>query len=290
MKGKDGMQRSRKYRYQVIFWVQWVVLAFFVTQGYAINPNYTINLTDEEEAFFHSKDTIVFVSQTRYPPFEFMSQDRQNEGMMIDVVHWMAVEIGFRPVFMNMSFKEAQEAVLSGKADVLTSLFLSDNRKEQFDFTSTLFDVPASIFVRAERTDIHGLADLEGKTIAIQKGDYANEFLETRKIIVNILDTLNFAEATDAVIAGKADAVVGDEQIVFHHIYRNRMAGHIKKVGEPLYIGKNCMAAQKGNDPLIGAFNKAIDKAMRTGVLDNISRKWLGTYYHPSITLFAYYL
>jgi PAS domain S-box-containing protein len=279
------MDRSRKSRYQVVFWVQWAFLTLFIT-----HDGYAIDLTDEEQAFFRTKDTLVFVSQTRYPPFEFMSQDRQSEGMMIDVVHWMAVEIGFRPVFMNMSFKEAQEAVLSGKADVLTSLFLSDNRKERFDFTSTLFDVPASIFVRAERTDIHGLADLEGKTIAIQRGDYAKEFLETRKIIVNILDTLNFAEATDAVIAGQADAVIGDEQIVLHHIYRNRLTDRIKKVGEPLYIGKNCMAAQKGNDPLIGAFNKAIDKARRSGVLDNISRKWLGTYYHPSITLFSHYL
>ncbi len=241
---------------------------------------HSIELSSEEKEYLRAKDTIVFVSQTRYPPFEFTdATGGQREGMMLDLVRWMAVEMGFKPVFLDMTFQQAQEAVLSDQADILTSLFYSDKRKERFEFTETIFTVPSSIFVRAERTDIKEIDGLNGKTIAIQKGDYAREFLESRKIRFSMLDAKDFGEATNMVIAGKADAVIGDEQIVLYHIFDNRLTDHVKKVGEPLYIGKNCMAANKNNAALIGILNKGIDKARKTGVLEKISKKWLGEKY-----------
>jgi PAS domain S-box-containing protein len=238
-----------------------------------------IDLSTEEREFLRAKDTIVFVSQTRYPPFEFMDPNGQHEGMMLDVVRWIGVEAGFKPVFVDMPFLQAQQAVLSGKADILTSLFHSDKREEKFEFTEILFNVPASIFVKAERTDIKDLHDLNGKTIAIQKGDYAKEFLEYRNVGFTSLDTVDFAQATDMVVAGKADAVIGDEQIVIYHIFSNRLSEFVKKMGEPLYIGKTCMASSKTNTLLIGVLNKGINEARRSGVLDKISTKWLGAQY-----------
>jgi PAS domain S-box-containing protein len=240
-----------------------------------------IDLSAEEQEYLRNKATVVFVSQTRYPPFEFTDKDGQHEGMMMDVARWLAVELGFQPVFTDMTFQEAQEAVLSGKADILTSLFFSAKRYERFEFTSTLFKVPASIFVQADRTDIKELSDLNDKIIAIQKGDYAKEFLESKNIRFEILDTKDFGEATDMVIAGKADAVIGDEQIVLYHIFSNRLTDRVKKVGEPLYSGDNCMASNKKNAMLVGILNKGIEKAARAGVLDKVSKKWLGTKLGP---------
>jgi len=249
-----------------------------------------IDLSGEEREYLRTKGTIVFVSQTRYPPFEYTDADRQHEGMMIDFARWMAVEMGFKPVFMNMTFQQAQEAVLSGKADIITSLFYSDKRKEKFEFTEALFDVAASIFVRAERTDIKDIKDLNGKTIAIQRGDYAKDFLESQKIRFDTLNTNDFAEATEMVIAGNADAVIGDEQIVFYHLFSNRLTDYTKKVGEPLYTGKNCMASNKRNAVLIGILNKGIHEAQKSGVLDKISTKWLGTKYGPRKSFLERYL
>lgn len=240
-----------------------------------------VELTSEERAYLQAKGPIVFVSQTHYPPFEFTETDRQREGMMLDVVRWLAVEIGFQPLFEDMPFQKAQEAVLAGRADVLTSLFLSDRRMEQFAFTSTLFDVPASIFIRSERTDIKDMDDLHGKTIAMQRGDLAHEFLESQGIQFSVLATEDFGEATDRVIDGKADAVIGDEQIVLHHLYSNRLTGFVKKAGSPLYIGKNCMASSLDKALLVAILNKGVEEARTSGVLDKIGKKWLGTTYGP---------
>lgn len=233
-------------------------------------------LTTEEKAFLENKREIVFVSQTVYPPFEFVEKPGDHTGMCIELARWIATEFGFKARFTDTVFKEAQQAVLSGKADVLTSLFYSEKRDQVFDFTDTMFEVPASIFVAADRPDIKGIENLNGKTIAMQKGDYALEFLHSKGLSFAVVDTANFAEATDLVIAGRADAIIGDEQIVLYHVYSKGMIHHIKKVGEPLYIGQNCMAVKEGNPILHSILNKGVAKARKSGVLDRIQRKWLG--------------
>ncbi len=249
-----------------------------------------VELTDEERAFLREKSPIVFVSQTDYPPFEFTDPaDRQREGMMLDVVRWLAVELGFQPQFIDMSFLKAQEAVLQGRADVLTSLFHSEQRARWFAFTQPLYEVPASIFVRTEQTGITTLEDLQGKTIAMQKGDFAREFLESKGIRCTILSTENFADATDRVIDGQADAVIGDQQIVLYHLHSHHLGDRIKKVGPPLYTGSNCMAARLDNARLIAILNRGIDAAKRTGVLDKIGKKWLGPSYGAQETFFSRY-
>ena len=263
---------------------------FLVVQCLVVSVTAAVELTDAERAFLHEKGPITFVSQTNYPPFELTHPaDRQREGMMLDVVRWLAVELGFQPQFVDMSFLKAQEAVQEGRADVLTSLFHSEQRATRFSFTQPLFAVPASIFIRAEQTNITTLEDLQDKIVAMQKGDFAQEFLESKGIRCTILSTEDFAEATDRVIDGQADAVIGDEQIVLYHLHSHRLGDRIKKTGPTLYIGNNCMATRLDNAGLIAILNKGIDTAKRTGVLDKIGKKWLGPSYGPQETFFSRY-
>jgi PAS domain S-box-containing protein len=249
-----------------------------------------VELTEGERTFIRNKGSIVFVSQSNYPPFEFTNPvDGQREGMMLDVVRWLAVELGFQPKFIDMSFQQAQEAVQEGRADVLTSLFHSEQRATRFSFTQPLFDVPASIFVRVDETGIRTLEDLHGKTVAMQRGDYAGEFLKSKGINCTIMNTDDFAEATDLVIGGRADAVIGDVQIVLYHLHSHHLGDRMRTVGPPLYVGSNCMAARIDNARLIAILKKGIDGAARAGVLDKIEKKWFGPSYGAQETFFNRY-
>jgi len=237
------------------------------------------SLSPEEEQFLESHGPIVFVSQTDYPPFESLREDGSMDGMSIELARWMSTEMGYQTRFLNMPFKEAQQAVLSGKADVITSLFFSNKRAASFDFTEPLFDVPASIYVRAERPDIVRLRDLAGKRIAIQNGDYAGDFLESKGIRFERVPTTSFTQAIDAVLAGGADALIGDEQIVRYVLFKNHLASRMKKMGQPLYVGKNCMAVKKNNALLHSILVKSVEHARQSGVLDSINKKWVGKSY-----------
>lgn len=238
-----------------------------------------VNLTAEERAFLDSHGPIIFVSQSNYPPFEFVHADGSRDGMTIELTNWLATEIGFRARFVDISFAEAQQAVQSGHADVLTSLFFSELRDRTFDFTTTLFEVPASIFVATERPDIAQLRDLNKKRIAMQEGDYAYNFLVSAGITFDVVPTRDFAAATAAVIDRRADALIGDEQIVQYYLFSNNLTRRIKKVGEPLYVGLNSMAVKEGNGALLSILNKGIAFARDTGVIERLNQKWIGVHY-----------
>jgi len=262
------------------------VIFFFL---YPSIPVFALELSADEKAYLRSKGTIIFVSQTRYPPFEFVDKNDEHTGMCIELSRWMATEFGFTARFTDTYFKQAQQDILSERADVLTSLFYSKKRDESFDFTQVMFEVPASIFVVAERTDIKDIQDLNGKRIAMQTGDYAKEFLESKKVEFDVVYAKNFAEATDLVIAGKADAIIGDEQIVLYHIFKDNLTDKIKKIGAPLYIGQNCMATKEANRMLISILNKGIKIAQQSGILEKINRKWIGTHYKMQESLLSKY-
>lgn len=116
-----------------------------------------IELSRDEQEYLHFKGTVVFVSQTRYPPFEFVDKNGEHTGMCIELARWIAAELGFDACFADTSFKNAQNAIL----------------------------------------------------------------------------------------LGEADAIIGDEQIVLCYVFKNGLSDRIKKVGEPLYIGQNCMTARE---------------------------------------------
>lgn len=280
----DGGDMSRYMKKNVIFFLSAIAALFSIAlitiPAYSSgDQNSTLELTPDERRYLLSRGAIIFVSQTNYPPFEFRQPDGSMDGMCIELARWLSTEAGFQAKFLHMPFQEAQQAVLSGKADVITSLFFSEKRAQSFGFTGTLFQVPASIFVKSERPDISTLENLRGKRIAIQRGDYAKEFLESKGIPFELIPASSFAEATDAVLGDRADALIGDEQIVLYHLYSNHLTKLAKKVGEPLYIGQNCMAAKEGNALLHSILMKSIEHARDSGAIERISRKWLGTGY-----------
>lgn len=254
-----------------------IILIFLACAGLAWTET---RLSAAERAWLTEKGELLFVGQTAYPPFEFL-HPRHGEytGMAIELIRWIATEFGFSAVFDPMPFAEAQEAVLSGRADAITGLFRSEERARRFTFSAEVFSVPASIFVKRERTDIVELSDLEGKRVAVQRGDYAIEFLRGAGINVDFRYTDDFSSALNAVAQGEADALIGDEQIVLYYIYDGRLTGAVKKTGEALYIGSDCMAARLGSDMLIAILDKGLEKARESGTLARIYEKWLGVDY-----------
>jgi len=240
-------------------------------------------LTEAEQSWLADKKEITFVSQSAYPPFEFIDANQSRTGMCIELVRWIATEYGFKAKFLDMTFQEAQQEVLSGEADVITSLFYSKKRDQKFDFTIKTWDVPALIFVRVERPDISTINNLQKKRIAMQRGDYAKEFLDSKGIDYEILPTESFSAAIDKVVSGAADAVIGDKQIVLYHLFSNNLCKQIKSVGEPLYCGRNCMGVRKGAIQLQSILNKGIELAYERRIFSSITRKWMGTLYNRNI-------
>ncbi len=229
-------------------------------------------------AWLAERREIVFAGQEAYPPFEFIDE-RSGEyaGMAIELIRWIATEYGFTAVFKPMTFQDAQDAVLQGRADALTGFFRSDDRSIRYDFTSPVFSVSSSVFARIDRADIRSEADIEGKRVAVQRGDYAVEYLASAKKPVEFIYTDDFRSALAFVASGKADALIGDEETVQYYVYQEGLGDAIMRASGVLYVGQDCMAVAKGDAMLLAVLDAGIARAKATGTLDTIYRKWTGS-------------
>ncbi len=238
------------------------------------SSEFTLNRAERE--YLSHRTEITFVGETNYPPFEFIQKNGSYSGMSIELLRWIATEAGFNIEFLPMKHEEMQRYVLDGKADAVVGLFESPERKKNFIMTIPYFIIPGTIFIRIERPDINSASDLQNKKIAILSEDYAEEWLKQHNINGELILTADFKEAAQAVIDGKADAMIGDEQAVLYFLYSSGERELLKKITPPLYNGRDCVAVS-GNNPLLASIiNKGIVYAEKTGILKKISDKWLG--------------
>jgi ABC-type amino acid transport substrate-binding protein len=253
-------------------------LAIIACAAFAVPSSAYDGLPAAVRAWLTERPEIVFVGQASYPPFEFLDE-RTGEytGMSVELIRWIATEYGFSAVFKPMPFEAAQSAVLQGEADALTGLFKSDARSLRFDFSTPVFSVPASIYTRNDGSNIRSAADLNGKRIAAQRGDYAIEHLASAGITLEWVFADDFGEAIDLVATGAADAIIGDEQTVRYYLRSRELEDRIHSSSGPLYAGADCMAVAKGDAFLLAVLDAGIERAKSTGTLETIYRKWTGS-------------
>ncbi len=83
---------------------------FFISVIFLLNPIPHISqaqqLTASERDWLAHKGEIVFVSQSNYPPFEFIDKDRSRAGMCIELIRWISTEFGFQARFLDMNFDQ----------------------------------------------------------------------------------------------------------------------------------------------------------------------------------------
>ncbi len=245
-------------------------------------------LSEKEIDYLNGKEEIIFVAQPRHAPFEFVRK-KHISGMNVELVQWMAADMGFRVRFETAPLSEALEMLRTGEVDAISSLFYSSTRDSEFDFSHTLKSVPISLFVRSDREDITDIFDLEGRRVAIMGSSHALELLQQRNITCEIKFTATTEECLDLVATGTVDAMIGNALVTQHHMYKIG-SSDLKIIDSPLFTARLCMAVKEGNRELIGILNEGISQAQKSGTLYKIQGKWLGSKYSKHSLPLSLYL
>lgn len=239
--------------------------------------SYAVSLSERDLAYLKQKEEIVFVSQPHHAPFEFLEK-KQVSGMNVELVQWMAADMGFKARFETAPLKDAMQMLRSGKADVMTSLLYSDAREDEFVFSSTIKTMPVTLYVRNDRDDIYNIYDLEGQKVAVLASSRAIEVLQNRGILCQINFMPTIQQCVDLVSNGKVDAMIGNELVTQHYMYSTGKAD-LKIAGNPLFTARLSMAMRNGDHDLLTILNKGIAHAQKGGTLNRIQTKWLGSEY-----------
>lgn len=232
-------------------------------------------LTEEENAWLQSNGKIIFGSDQSSPPLRYIDErNGQYRGLIIDYIRALSIElkheIAFEPVEV---WEDAFDSLKSNEKDFF-DMIVSERRREQFDFTDTLYTLNGVILSNNE-APVLGVSGLVDKKIAIPSGDYAIEYIELNGVDCEIVEVSDMEEALIQLNIGLVDAVAGDEPVIVYLAEQLGMKDS-HSTSAPIYKMDTALAVQKGEEELLSILNKGIFNLKRKNVMPDLQQKWFG--------------
>lgn len=208
-----------------------------------------------------------------YKPFNY-----KDSGKLVGFDVEIGAEIAKRMGMEADPVTNPWETIIQGlKADkydaIIGSMAITEERKEQVDFSRPYYRSGAQVFVAADNEEIKSPDDMKGKKIGVVKAstfrDVALEYTDEKNVTGYDSDVIALQELP----TGRIDAVITDQMVGFEAM-KNGLA--IKDVGEPLWVDEMAIPVKKGNTELLGKINAALEEMIADGTYDQISEKWFG--------------
>ncbi|MBA5761652.1 response regulator [Vibrio sp. 404] len=182
-----------------------------------------LSLSDREEQWI--KNNVVKVGIENWPPMLYTDSDGELAGLSGDIVSQIAQDSGLQFEFVQGEWSALLSAFKKGEIDLLPHAYKSEVRKRYGQFTTPYFLVRELYFVQQRDQHLKRVSDLANATIAISSGYATIEKVKDLYPNIKVLETSGIDEAINAVLNGRADAVLDAETVVLNWLDKNNITG-----------------------------------------------------------------
>ena len=213
-----------------------------------------------------------------YAPFESQNEKGEIVGFDIDVVKAAAAKAGIEVKFVNTPWEGIFNALGQGDRDmIVSSVTITDERKQTMDFSTPYFDAVQLIAVKAN-SKIGKFDDLKKLKVGVQTGTTGDEAVT--KLLGKTSTSIKRFESTPLALkeleAGGVDAVVADNGVVIHYV-ANNAGSKFKTVADKSFAPEQYgIAIKKGNADLVAKVNKGLADIKADGSYDKIFAQYFG--------------
>ena len=184
-----------------------------------------INLTPAEQDWIKANPVVRVAATKNWPPFEYQNSSGQYVGISADIFRLLAKRAGLRAEFTLDQWPALYAKIQKGQLDLSPSMTPSDKRRADLLFTDTYITSLVGIWIRGSEPGIHGVEDLNGKKVAVEKGYYLSDMLADKYPEIEQIEVPSTLEALKAVAVGKADAYLGPHAVGTYFIDRYLLQG-----------------------------------------------------------------
>lgn len=132
----------------------------------------------------------------------------------------------------QVSVDTREELLVNKQVDIVAATYsITPARLERIDFAGPYYSSQAAIMVKSDNTDIKGVDDLAGKTVATQAGSTGETTLAEHVPEAKVLALPDNAQALQSVQQGRADAYVIDQTLLLNNVVKD--PDNLKVVGDP---------------------------------------------------------
>ncbi|MFG2289337.1 transporter substrate-binding domain-containing protein [Streptomyces sp. NPDC048595] len=239
-------------------------------------------------AKIRGKGAVTIGSDIGYPPMEFV-RDGRPAGLDVDLANALGRELGVRCTFENAAFDTLLPGLHEGRFDLVMSAMTDTKDRHEGNAGGSepgggvdlidYFSSGVAIVVRKGNPEgVEKPADLSGKTVAVQRGTLAHDFLgELNRQVPAKLRIRPFdspADVYDDVAERRSSACLDDYPVAAHTAATRAHGGALELTGaqlEPLPLG---IAVAKTAPALRDAVRSALDRLIASGEYRRILKRW----------------
>ncbi len=194
------------------------------------------------------KAPLVVVFDENYPPYSFKDSLGIIQGIIPDLWGEWERRTGRRVELRPMEWEKCLEAIASGEADVIDSIFETEERKRRYDFLDAYATLRVPVFFHQSISGISKPGDLRGFRVAAKRGDACVEMLAG----YGIQGIELYPDYESIVLAAKRDEIrvfCIDEPPALYYLYKYGLDSSYKSALN-LYTGQFHRAVRKDRKPL----------------------------------------
>lgn len=228
-----------------------------------------------------AKGTLTVAADASYPPNEFIAPDGHTViGMDADLMKALGKVMGLKVNLVNETFDSIIPGLASGKYDVGASSFTDTKAREKVVDFVDYFIAGESFFTKASGgVAVTGLADICGKTVAVEKGTTEESDAQTQsgkckkagKPAVTVLSFNDQNGANLALSSGRAQLGFADSPVSAYQVKKSN--GLFKLTGPSIENAPYGLAVPKKTD-LAPALLAALKVLMQNGQYTSILTHW----------------
>lgn len=210
-----------------------------------------------------------------FPPTYFKDkQTGKAAGFAIDVMNEVARQAGLEVEYIfGQPWDEISQILLSGKADVIPNLVISEDRKKLFTFTHPVESVPINYLVRSN--DKQRTALKPGMTVGVIKGSIPYNFLKSRTDIT-LVAYENLQHLLFDLLAGHLDMVLTPTPNILKLAIEAGVDDRVTALEPPVIDAKRGMALRPDDRELYQRLDRVIAEFVGSDTYIELYEKWWG--------------
>ena len=221
-----------------------------------------------------STAAIAVVSDDNYPPYIFRDAEGRVQGILVDQWALWEKKTGIKVDLMAMDWDKAKQSMHQGKADVIDTIFFTEERAKYLDFSKPYARLDVPVFFHKDLSGITDVSSLRGFTIGVKAGDAAVEVLKSHGI-TTLREFNSYEEIIRAAAEQQIRVFIIDKPPALYYLYKLNLEGEFR-TSFILNRGQFHRAVRKGKTQLLQTVENGF-ASITADEYEEIERKWLGT-------------
>lgn len=237
---------------------------------------YSFNLTDNEMDYLNGTEITCGVKYNDLP-LSFVNSDMQNDGILIDFISQLSVELENDMVVELNSKGTLEEELRNG--DIQAAIIDKNYRTEQkFLFTEPIYIMHGKMLVK-EDSKYGNINQLENVKVAVESSDtdMANRIIELYGDKgIEVASAENIGDAMQMLEEDKVAAVAGDETRLSYYLNQQHNAQYYRFLKYSFSRKEVCIAVSRSDEKLLLMLNKSILSMKKKNLVIKTQSKWFG--------------